>query len=242
MQAVAQPSRAVLEATLVARQAKLRQPLAESSENRYRGIIKTFFEAMRNAGAPIDDPIKPFRSLRKRTQAQSPFSVALVLMTSRCSFVIDSRFENKKAKSTGGAIISAVSAAFGQLNCAVYGVGFECRHDKGDYVEQGEGAFLENQGTAPQLMQLMKRLENDQARAKVNITERALAETHEDVQSLYNLYVRDVSLRVMNGVLPSSEDHFDFRAFQTCNLNVMQWGGVVGVETGLGEDHCPHFW
>ena len=218
-----QTSKAVLDAALIAGQAKLRRPLAESSESRYRGIIKMFSEAMKNVGAPIDDPLnKPFNSLQKRTPAQSPVGVALALMMSRCGFVIDSRFENKKAKSTGGAIISAVSAALSRLDCAECGFGYECRHVKGEYVEKGWGAFLGNPGSAPQLKQLMRRLENDHARAKFNITEHALAKTYEDIQSLYNIYVRDVSLLVMNGVLPSAEDPFDFRAFQTCKRNVMQ--------------------
>ena len=190
---------------------------------------------MRNVGAPIDDLHNmPFHSLHKRTPAQSPVGAALALMMNRCGFVGDARFENKKAKPTGGAIISAVSAAFSRLDCAE--CGFECRHVKGDYVEQGEGAFLGNPGSAPQLKHLMTSLQDDQARAKVNITERALAETHEDVRSLYNMYVRDVRLRVMNGALPSAEDQFDFKAFQTCTLNVMEWGSVARADELLNLD------
>ena len=139
----------MLDVARVAGQAKLRRPLAESSESGYRGIIKMFSE-MKIVGAPIDDPLnKPFHSLQKRTPAQSPGGVALALMMIRCGFVIYSWFENKKAKSTGGAIISAVSAAFCWLDCAECGVGYECRHVKGEYVEKGWGAFLGNPGQRP---------------------------------------------------------------------------------------------
>lgn len=50
------------------------------------------------------------------------------------------------------------------------------------------------------------------------------------------MYVRDVSLRVMNSVLPSVEDQFDFKAFQTCTLNVMQWGNVARADELLNLD------
>ena len=87
-------------------------------------------------------------------------------MMSRCGFVIDSRFGNKKAKSTGSAIISAVSASISRLECAENGVGFGSSHVNGENFQQGEGAFRENSSSAPQLKQFMKRLRNDQARPK----------------------------------------------------------------------------
>ena len=40
----------------------------------------------------------------------------------------------------------------------------------------------------------------------------------------------------MNGVLPSAEVPFDFRAFQTCTLNIMQWGSVARAEELLNLD------
>ena len=44
------------------------------------------------------------------------------------------------------------------------------------------------------------------------------------------MYVRDVILRVMNGVLPSAEDQFEFKTFQTCMLNVIQWSSVARTD------------
>lgn len=131
-QLVRQPDRAELDAAFAAGHAEPRQLLADSSTPRYKTTTKSFYETVREVEAPIDDRLRPFHPVSKRSREQLPLGVAIAFVMSRCGYVVDQRVGNNKAKSAGGSIISAVTAAFNLLDCAECGPGFKCRHVQGD--------------------------------------------------------------------------------------------------------------
>ena len=213
----------------------VREPLASSSKGRYSLNARLYREMMKEAGRPLD---ANFRASDKVPAEQCPVSVARALIIKRCGASAEG-FENHSAQATGGAIKSAVVSVFKQHLCGKCGTKKICACVDGPYVDNGDGSFSGNPGTARSLTTLIDTLHRQQMRGRCNVPERAYAETHNDVMAIHTRYIYPVEVRAMQGAIPPGRNRdgdWDITAFETSIINIMQWGTVSRADEILDLD------
>lgn len=108
------PSADIISAAATLATERLRNPVRESSEQRYSKNQRPFLDLMREAKAPLDDPALPFHHNDKRPASQDPVRLLKCLVMARCGRVADQSegFEDWTASSTGNSIASGAFNLF----------------------------------------------------------------------------------------------------------------------------------
>ena len=182
----------------------VRNLTSESSQKRYKSSAQLYHEWLVAPGANVDE----LDCSPTRKRESDPVFVACALIIARGGPQEDG-FEGIKAKSTGGAMKSAIMSYWRR------------RGIDGEYVRLPDGSFTGNPGKSPDLQSLINRLDEAQRISRANITRRAYQETHEDVRAIYYRFVEDQ--------LPAAirrDPTVNYSKLQVACLNIMQFSFV----------------
>lgn len=180
-------------------------PTRQSSQRRYTPAERRYEEMLIQGGC-VDITGSVFQVSEGRSD---PVSIACSLILQRCG-PADKGFEEKKARSTGGAIKSAVVNYWRKKGIT------------GDYFENADGSFSGNPGKCPKLQSLINYLDDAQRAARKNLTNRAYQETHEDVRKLYYTYIKPCLSRAIR-----KDTTVNMAKLQASIVNLLQFNSVA---------------
>lgn len=208
----------------------VRNPTKGSSRKRYECNERKYEHLLNEAGTNIDTP--DFSDTRDLDKNKDPVVLACALILQRCG-PTSKGYEGLKAKSTGGAVKSAVVNFWRK------------RGVNGEFFALPMGGYTGNPGKSPDLQSLIRSLEIAQRTCRSNLTTRAYQQTHEDLRLLYYRCIEPQLARAIR-----RDPTVNYGYLQAACVNLMQFSAVArGAEiltlqvqdlvfTGQSSD-CP---